>query len=344
MIRVKRVFHDSFRFFEGVRVKAAGRICAMAKLRLNRNPQDEGMSVPAPMRMQVREYLSFLRLEKGSSDNTIAAYSLDLDDYLVFLIREGILDCADAKRDDLVAYEADLLERGYASSSIDRRVSVLKGFHRFLVRENLAAGNPAATIKLPKTPELLPDVLSIEEVSTMLDAMPEGTPLELRDRALLEVLYGCGLRVSECAGLNLADIDFAEGLVRVCGKGDKERIAPLAGSAMRALAEYLEEGRGELVKPYAAPTSAVFLNARGGRLTRQSIHKIVARAGATIQRFDLHPHTLRHSFATHLLEGGADLRAIQEILGHSDISTTQIYTHVNRHHIRLEYLAAHPRA
>ena len=289
------------------------------------------------------EYLSYLRIERGSSPLTVEAYAADLADYASFLDEMGISDVKRIERETIVAYEADLVDRGYAVSSIDRHISVLKGFHRFLVREGAAEGNPAASVRLPSPPAKLPDVLTIEQVNALLDQMTADDARGLRDRAMMEVLYGCGLRVSECAGLDLADCVLQEGYLRVLGKGGKERIAPISGMALSALSDYLERGRGELVKR-AKPCSAVFLNSRGGRLSRQSIHSIVARAGQTIGVTDLHPHTLRHSFATHMLEGGADLRVIQEILGHSDISTTQIYTHVNRSHIREEYLSAHPRA
>lgn len=291
-----------------------------------------------------REYLDYLRIERGSSPLTVEAYANDLRDYAAFLKGRGIADVEGIAREDIAAYEAGLFERGLAASSIERRISVLKGFHRFLVREGHTRRNPADTLPLPKTPDRLPDVLSVEQVDKMLSQPLEPGPVPLRNRALLEVMYGCGLRVSECSGLDLGDAMLDEGYLRVVGKGDKERIAPIAGAALRALSAYLEEGRPELAKPFAKPTAAVFLNARGGRLTRQSMHAIVAEAGRTIGVENLHPHTLRHSFATHLLEGGADLRVIQEILGHSDISTTQIYTHVNRSHIREEYLGAHPRA
>ena len=241
-------------------------------------------------------------------------------------------------------YESDLFDRAYAASTVDRHVSVLKGFHRFLVREGYARRNPADTIQLPKAPDRLPDVLSVAQVDAMLSRPLGSGPLALRNQAILEVLYGCGLRVSECTGLDLGDAILEEGYLHILGKGNKERIAPISGAALRALRDYLERGRPELVRSYAKSTSAVFLNARGGRLTRQSVHSLVAEAGRFIGVANLHPHTLRHSFATHMLAGGADLRVIQEILGHSDISTTQIYTHVNRTHIREEYLSAHPRA
>lgn len=292
----------------------------------------------------VREYLDYLRIERGSSPLTVEAYANDLRDYTAFLKGKGISGVDEIERGTVASFEADLFSRGYAASSIERRISVLKGFHRFLVREGYTRRNPADTLPLPKTPDRLPDVLSVEQVDEMLSQPLEPGPAPLRDRAILEVMYGCGLRVSECSGLDMSDTMLDEGCLRVVGKGGKERIAPIAGAALRALVVYLEQARPALAKPFAKPTAAVFLNARGGRLTRQGMHAIVADAGRTIGIANLHPHTLRHSFATHLLEGGADLRVIQEILGHSDISTTQIYTHVNRSHIRKEYLGAHPRA
>lgn len=291
-----------------------------------------------------REYLAHLRVERGSSPLTVTAYSADLRDYVRFLDKRGVADVDDVDRDTVVAYEADLFDRGYAASSVDRHVSVLKGFHRFLVREGYARRNPTDTLQLPKMPERLPDVLSVAQIDAMLSQPMDEGPIPLRNRAIMEMLYGCGLRVSECTGLDLGDAVLEDGYLRIVGKGGKERVAPISGAALRMLCEYLENGRPQLAKPYAKPISAVFLNARGGRLTRQSVHAIVADAGRAIGIANLHPHTLRHSFATHMLEGGADLRVIQEILGHSDISTTQVYTHVNRSHIREEYLHAHPRA
>ena len=291
----------------------------------------------------IDEYLGFLRVEKGSSPLTVEAYASDLVDYALFLEEAGITAVERVDRDAIIAYEADLHERGYAVSSIDRHISVLKGFHKFCMRESMTEDNPAASVHLLTKPGRLPDVLSIEQVNLLLDRMGGDDPLSLRDRAILEVLYGCGLRVSECSGLDVGDCAFREGYLRVVGKGDKERIAPIAGTALEALADYLNNGRPELLKP-GKPTPAVFLNIRGGRLTRKSIHKLVAKSGAAIGVEGLHPHTLRHSYATHMLAGGADLRVIQEILGHSDISTTQVYTHVNRTHIQEEYRSAHPRA
>ncbi|WP_139652639.1 site-specific tyrosine recombinase XerD [Raoultibacter phocaeensis] len=293
---------------------------------------------------EIREYTAYLSIERGSSPLTVSAYEHDLKSYAAFLEAQGVASLERIDRDAVLAYEAELIASGLAPSTIERRVSAIKGFHRFLVRENITAKNPSDTLRLPKVPDTLPDVLSIEQVDRMLSQPSEDGAAGLRNQAILEILYGCGLRVSELTGLDLGSLMLEEGFVRVVGKGSKERVAPIAGTAEEALREYLERGRPELMKPYAKATSAVFLNARGGRLTRQSVHAIVARAGLSIGVENLHPHTLRHSFATHLLSGGADLRVIQEILGHSDIATTQIYTHVDRTHIHDEYMSAHPRA
>lgn len=296
------------------------------------------------MKRFVDEYLAYLSIERGSSPLTVDAYRRDLTDYLQFLEKNSFDGPEKITRDVIVGYETDLVQREFAPSSIERKVSVLKGFHRFMVREEHTKNDPTALVRLPKVPEVLPDVLSIEQVDTMLSALKGDSPRDQRDRAILEVLYGCGLRVSELVGLDLSDFVNEEGYLRVRGKGDKERIAPIAGVAFQELNTYLHKGRSSLISHSTVMNSAIFLNARGGRLTRQSVHKIVAHAGLIIGIDNLHPHTLRHSYATHMLEGGADLRVIQEILGHSDIATTQIYTHINRSHVKQEYLAAHPRA
>ncbi len=290
------------------------------------------------------EYLGHLRIERGSSPATVAAYAADLVDYERFLTARGVSRVRDIVRDDVAAYASDLMERGYAASSASRRLSAVKGFHRFCLREGAAERNPAETVQLPRKPRLLPDVLSIEQAAALMEVVPALDARGMRDRAVLELLYGCGLRASECTRLDLADCDLVEGFVRVTGKGDKERVSPIAGAAARALAAYLDEARPALARAGVRSTPAVFLNARGGRISRQSVHRIVADAGRACGIEGLHPHTLRHSYATHLLQGGADLRVIQEILGHADIATTQVYTHVSRAHIREEYLGAHPRA
>nr|WP_165050730.1 MULTISPECIES: site-specific tyrosine recombinase [unclassified Adlercreutzia] len=300
------------------------------------------------MEAYVGEYVAYLRIERGASARTVEAYERDLRDYQAFLSERGIARADEVTREVLRDFEEHVIARGYAPASVKRRMSVVKGLHRYLVREGYAADNPASSLALPKVPGRLPDVLSIADVGRVIDACCDPAPAGVRDRALLEVLYGCGLRVSEACGLDVGSVYLDEGFVRVVGKGAKERIAPLSGCAAENLGCYLAEARPALsmkaTSPRAADLPAVFLNARGGRLSRQGVHRIVERAGAAVGIAGLHPHTLRHSFATHMLEGGADLRVIQEILGHSDISTTQIYTHIDRTHLQEEYRAAHPRA
>lgn len=292
----------------------------------------------------VDEYLAFLRVEKGSARATIEAYHRDLRRFLAFIHDRGLSHAAEADRADIAAFEGYLINEGFAPASVRRALSVVKGLYRFAVREGLSDRDPADTLPVPKTPARLPDALSLAEAQRLLDQPFGESPIGARNKAILEVLYGCGLRVSELVGIDCEDAALEEGYLRVRGKGNKERISPIAGTALAALARYFEQGRPKLARSRAGQTAAVFLNARGGRLSRQSVHALVERAGRAVGLQGLHPHTLRHSFATHLLEGGADLRVIQEILGHADIATTQIYTHVSRSHMREEYLAAHPRA
>lgn len=298
------------------------------------------------MKRYVDEYLGHLSVERGASTHTISAYRGDLDAYTRFLDTRGVDDPDAVAREDVTAFVASLRAAGYAPSTIERRLSAVKGFHRFLVREGVTANHPTARVPLSKVPERLPDVISIDEVTRLLSQpFPDGA-VGLRDRAVLEVLYGCGLRVTELAGLDVTDVDLDDGFVRVFGKGSKERVVPLSGMAAHALTAYLKEGRSLLraKRSLSADDSAVFLSTRGNRLSRQVVLAIVRTYGERVGLSSLHPHTLRHSFATHLLEGGADLRSLQEMLGHSDISTTQIYTHVDKRHVREEYLSTHPRA
>lgn len=302
------------------------------------------------MKARVNEYLSHLSVERGCSPLTIGAYGHDLSLYLDFLTdpalgfkRAPLRSFSDVQRQDIIEFEDYLLNsKDYAPSSLSRSLSCLKSFHKFLMRENYCDNNPTSTINLPHKSQNLPDVLSVEQVAALIESVQGDDPRALRDRAILEMLYGCGLRVSELCQLDLDRLNSTDGFMIVLGKGGKERIVPFSGAAKRAADQYLEDGRPALVKGVAS--SAVFLNARGGRLSRQSVFKMVQKAGLAIGVANLHPHSLRHSCATHMLEGGADLRIIQDMLGHSDISTTQIYTHVQRSHIREEYLHAHPRA
>lgn len=292
----------------------------------------------------IEEYFAYLAIERGASPLTIDAYGKDLTLYRDFLESRGKTTLEQVERDDILAFQKGILDQGFAISTAERRLSAIKGLHRFALREGYVDADPAQAIPLPKKPARLPDVLSIDQVSAMLDAVDTSTLTGKRDATMLEVLYGCGLRVSELVNLDLAHVLIDEGFLRVFGKGSKERMVPISGIALERLIEYLNEVRPELENPRSSAPAALFLNARGGRLTRQSVHRIVTRAGLTIGVKNLHPHTLRHSFATHLLEGGADLRSIQDMLGHADIATTQIYTHVQMTHLKEEYLAAHPRA
>jgi integrase/recombinase XerD len=294
----------------------------------------------------VDDFTRYLTVERGASPNTVAAYRRDLSLYSDFLVDRAVTFPDAVTRDDVVAWIAHLRGEGLSPKTIERRVAAAKSFHRFLVREGVTVNHPTAALPLPRTPARLPEVISIDDVERLLSQPFSDGPVGHRDRALLEVLYGCGVRASELVGLDLRDVEVAEGLLRVFGKGSKERVVPVSGAAATALSDYLAHGRPFLRTKSGVrrqDPDAVFLNARGGRLTRVTVHALVRSYGGRVG-LKLHPHTLRHSFATHMLEGGADLRALQEMLGHADISTTQIYTHVNRSHVREEYLSTHPRA
>ncbi|MDZ4063995.1 MAG: site-specific tyrosine recombinase XerD [Coriobacteriia bacterium] len=298
------------------------------------------------MRSHVAEFMAYLAVERGASPHTVDAYRRDLGAYCEVLEARGVHRAEDVTREDIVAYLVRLNEAGLAPSTVERRVASVKSFHKFLVREGITENQPAARVRLPKVPERLPDSISIEQADNLLSQVFGDGPSGMRDRAILETLYGCGMRVSELASLDLEDLALDDGFVRVFGKGQKERVVPIGGPATGVLAEYLVHGRPYLrtkgsMRP--AEPSAVFLSVRGRRLTRQTVYAVVREYGDRVG-LSLHPHTLRHSFATHMLEGGADLRALQEMLGHADISTTQVYTHVDRQHIREEYLTTHPRA
>ena len=293
-----------------------------------------------------REYLGYLAVERGSSANTVEAYGRDLARYVGWLAEQGVRDPEDVTRELVEGYVAALAEVGLAPASVERAVSAVKGLHRFMVADGICEAFPTSDLPLPAKPARLPDVISVEDAARLLDQPFPGTPAGLRDRAILEVLYGCGLRVSELVGLDLRDLYLDEGFVRVFGKGSKERLVPIGGTALERLRAYLSGPRAELAAHArtARGVSAVFLNKNGGRISRQTAHAVCERYGRMVGIEGLHPHTLRHSFATHMLAGGADLRVLQEILGHASVSTTQIYTHVDRTHLTEIYREAHPRA
>ncbi len=289
------------------------------------------------------EYLSYLVVERGSAKNTVEAYGRDLAHYQSFLLERGKRDVASIERADIEAFVSAYAQLDYAASSTERALAAVRGMHAFLVAERIVDSNPARAVPLPKRPQCLPRVLSVEQVRALVEQPFAQDATGQRDRTILEVLYGCGLRVSELCGLDVRDVMLEEGIVRVFGKGSKERVVPLGGAAKSALRDYLATWRPQLVRP-ASTHDAVFLNRRGGRLSRQSVHTICERYGRLVGISGLHPHTLRHCYATHLVEGGADLRVVQELLGHASIATTQIYSHIDRTHIRWEYLMSHPRA
>ena len=289
------------------------------------------------MTSAVDAFLRYLAVERGASAHTLKSYRADLADSAAFLTRRGLGSLVDADARILRGYLADLHERRLARTSIARRLATLRSFYRFLCRKGRARTNPAKELRTPRLPKRLPAHLPIDQSEALLRQDFDGDPAGRRDRAVLETLYATGVRVAELAGLDLGDVDLREGGVRVRGKGGKERIVPLGGKAMAALHAYLGPRQGS--------QGALFRNRRGGRLTVRSLHRIVgARARAAGLAARVTPHTLRHSFATHLLDAGADLRLIQELLGHARLATTQKYTHVSADRLMRVYDAAHPRA
>ena len=291
----------------------------------------------------VDDFLAHLEIERGSAENTVTSYGFDLRRYLTFLGERHVRDSGEVTRGDVEAFVASYTELDYAASSASRALAAVRGLHGFLVAEGIDGKNPTLEVPTPKLERRLPEVLSIEQTTRLMEQPFPEDAAGLRDHAILEVLYGCGLRVSELCGLDVRDVYIEEELVRVFGKGSKERVVPITGCANEVVAAYLDEGRPGLVSPKRT-TDALFLNVHGGRLTRQAMHGICERYGRLVGIEGLHPHVLRHSFATHLVEGGADLRVVQELLGHANIATTQIYSHVDLTHVRFEYLMAHPRA
>lgn len=300
---------------------------------------------------QVESYIRQLAIERGLAKNTLLAYRRDLRNYCDFLQRAEIDNFSQVSEQQVADYAQSLVQaRGLASSSVARMLAAVRGLHKFLLTENQIEQDVASAVKPPKASRRLPKAISVEEVERLLDAAGPAaeasdpvSSIRVRDRALLELLYATGARVSEVVNLDLDDL-VDPTLVRLFGKGSKERIVPVGGYAQRALQSYLVRVRPALVK-LGKGTPALFLNQRGGRLSRQSAWQIISdAASAAGLQAEISPHTLRHSFATHLLEGGADVRVVQELLGHSSVATTQIYTLVTVDRLREIYATAHPRA
>jgi len=291
----------------------------------------------------VEPYLDYLRFERGLSERTVDAYARDLAEMVEFLAEEGMHGPGTVTTPRLRDFVFHLHERGLKHSSVRRKLSSVRSYFRFLVEEGALEVDPSQKLDAPKAGRPLPDVLSEEEVVSILEAPRLDSDYYWRDRAILETLYATGVRVSELTSLNLTDLALEDGFVRVFGKGSKERLVPIGGPAVSALETYLTDLRARLER--GKSKGAVFLNRNGTRLSRVSVWKLVRTAAewSGVEK-SVSPHTLRHSFATHLLEGGADLVAVQELLGHADISTTQIYTHVDREYLREMHRQFHPRA
>jgi integrase/recombinase XerD len=292
----------------------------------------------------IRDFLHYLIVERGLSKNTIESYKRDLSQYIYYLQEvEKLKEWSEVERKHIVNHLYQLKDKGRASTTIARNIASIRSFHQFLLREHVSDKDPSVHLDSPKPERKLPKTLSPGEVDGLLSVPKRSTPFGVRDRAMLELLYATGIRVSELVNLNQVDVHLTMGFIRCIGKGDKERIIPIGKMATNAVEEYLESGRALLVKK--KQTNALFVNHHGNRLSRQGFWKILKALAiqAKINK-TLTPHTLRHSFATHLLENGADLRSVQELLGHTDISTTQIYTHISKARLKDIYSTYHPRA
>lgn len=290
----------------------------------------------------LNEFLDYVRVERGLSQNTILAYRSDIAHFLAFLQKRSFTVPV-GLRDGMIAYLLELQRMGLSAATVARRTAALKSFFGFLTRLDYLSDDPAAELSSPKLIQRLPRVLTPQEVERILAAPRLNTPAGLRDRAMLELAYASGLRVSELVGLDIDNLNLEAGYVRVFGKGARERVVPVGRAARQSLRDYLRRGRPILCGRCRG--KALFLNRQGERMTRQGFWKLLKRyAQAAGINKNLSPHTLRHSFATHMLENGADLRVVQELLGHADISTTQIYTHLTGRRLREVYELAHPRA
>ncbi|MDY0081539.1 MAG: site-specific tyrosine recombinase XerD [Ignavibacteriaceae bacterium] len=291
----------------------------------------------------IKEYLAYLKLEKNLSDNTVNSYKNDLAAFNNFLNNQGLDDPGDITSEHLNGFFKLLNELGLVGSSAARYFSSLKGFFLYLIQNKYIVKNPADKLSAPKISKKLPGVLDVPEIEKILSLPDVNDKLGLRDKAILELFYACGTRVSELINLKVNDLFLNDEVIRVLGKGSKERLIPIGSSAIKWVKEYLSKSRPLLMKKMKSE-NYLFLNSRSTKLSRMGIWKIIDRyvKEADIKK-DVHPHTFRHSFATHLLEGGADLRAVQEMLGHADISTTQIYTHIDRDYIKQIHKQYHPR-
>lgn len=293
----------------------------------------------------LEEYIIYLKIERGLSANTVTSYKRDIEKYLTFLMEKKITQLDEVSRFEILDFLQTLRQSGAADNSIIRMVSSLRKFHQYLKRESIVSDDPMQLIDTPKKASTLPKAISPQAVEQLLEAPDTTTPLGVRDRTILELMYATGLRISELVNLKLSDMHLTMGFIQTMGKGEKERIIPLGEIASQWLNHYLDGARVYLQDQSAETSEYVFLNSRGKGLSRQGVWKKVKQLAleAGIDQ-NVTPHTLRHSFATHLLENGADLRMVQELLGHADISTTQIYTHITKTRLKQVYSDYHPRA
>jgi integrase/recombinase XerD len=289
----------------------------------------------------ISEYIEYLRFEKLLLKNTLTAYESDLAKFRYYILQNPDFNYRSIKKPQIVGF-LKYLYKSHNDVSVSRILSTLRGFYNFLIRHRILEENPMSSIKNPRTPKKIIEILDQQEVNKFLESIPVSTPLDLRDRAMFELLYGCGLRVSELTGLKRGDINYEENLVMFTGKGKKERITPIGNTAIGYLKRYLSSGRGKIEKEIK--TDYIFLNTRGGKLSRQGLWKILKKYAkkSGIEK-NIHPHIFRHSFATHLLQRGADLRTVQLLLGHSSISTTEVYTNLSKEYLKDAYFKFHPR-
>lgn len=302
---------------------------------------------PASLRDPVADYLAHIELERGLSRNTVDAYARDLARYLLWLVDRGADGFDDVREEDLLAFRDDLAAAGLAASSQARIGVAVRRLHDHLLGEGRLVEDPAAALPPPRRTDSLPTALTVEQIESLLATAAGEDPVSRRSAALLELLYATGARISEAVGLDLDDLDLVRGTVRLYGKGSRERLVPVGSHARAALDAWIVRDRSRFAARRAQGSDragAVFLNQRGGRLSRQSAWALVRRAAETAGIDEVTPHTLRHSFATHLLEGGADIRVVQELLGHASVVTTQIYTRVTAQTLREVYASSHPRA
>lgn len=295
------------------------------------------------MRALVDQFIDYLLVERGLAENTLDAYRQDLGLYLQYLESNKIVQIQDTKRTDIISFLIELREQGKATSTIARKIASIRAFYQFLLADKYIELDPSQNLDSPKLEKHLPRVLTIEQIDYLLSLPKTDTVLGIRDKAMLELLYATGVRVSELVSLKVEDLNLSMGFVKCLGKGSKERIIPVGGQAVDALKNYLEQAYYTIYKQHS--NNSLFLNRHGRELTRQGFWGILKNYEKRMHLdFSITPHTIRHTFATHLLENGADLRSVQEMLGHADIATTQIYTHVTKARLREVYSNTHPRA